>query len=114
VSGVAVASMAERRLAWRAGLEERMRDLGIDLVATPAQPITPPPIGTDSLTFAGRSEVGVSAVMCALTEPFDVNGWPAISVPCGVDDVDMPAGLQLAALPWREADCIAAAAVLST
>jgi Asp-tRNA(Asn)/Glu-tRNA(Gln) amidotransferase A subunit family amidase len=24
----------------------------------------------------------------------------------------MPAGLQLAALPWREADCLAAAAVL--
>ena len=50
--------------------------------------------------------------MCALTEVFDVNGWPAITVPCGTDAAGMPAGLQLAALPWREADCLAAAAVL--
>ena len=113
VSGVAVAAMAERRLVWRAEHEERIRDLGIDLVASPTQPTTPPPIGTESLPFAGRPEVGVSAVMCALTEPFDVNGWPAISVPCGFDGAGMPAGLQLAALPWREADCLSAAAVLS-
>ena len=52
--------------------------------------------------------------MCGLTEIFNVTGWPAISVPCGIDPLGMPVGIQLAALPWRESDCLAAAAVLAT
>ena len=112
VAAVDVAAIGERRLAWCAELEQRARAAGITLVATPSQPCTPPPVGTTSLPFAGHDEVDVSAVMCGLTEVFDVNGWPAISVPAGTDAAGMPAGLQLAALPWREADCLAAAAVL--
>jgi Asp-tRNA(Asn)/Glu-tRNA(Gln) amidotransferase A subunit family amidase len=50
--------------------------------------------------------------MCGLTEVYNVLGWPAISVPCGRDAAGMPAGVQLAALPWRESDCLAAAAVV--
>jgi aspartyl-tRNA(Asn)/glutamyl-tRNA(Gln) amidotransferase subunit A len=112
LAGIKVGAMAERRLAWSADLLERAREAGITLIATPSQPCTPPLIGTTSLPFAGR-DTDIAAVMCALTEPFDVNGWPAISVPCGTDASGMPAGLQLAGLPWREADCLAAAAVLS-
>ena len=50
--------------------------------------------------------------MCGLTQIFNILGWPAISVPCGRDDAGMPVGLQLAALPWRESYCLAAAAVV--
>jgi Asp-tRNA(Asn)/Glu-tRNA(Gln) amidotransferase A subunit family amidase len=113
VAAVDVAAMSERRLAWCADLEQRTRAAGITLIATPTQPCTPPPIGTTSLPFAGSDDVDISAVMCGLTEVFDVNGWPAITVPAGTDAAGMPSGLQLAGLPWREADCLAAAAVLS-
>jgi aspartyl-tRNA(Asn)/glutamyl-tRNA(Gln) amidotransferase subunit A len=112
LSAVQAAAIDERRLAWCAELEERTLAAGITLVATPAQPCTPPPIGAETVPFAG-SHVDVTAVMCALTEPFNVTGWPAISVPVGSDGAGMPAGLQLAALRWREADCFAAAAVVS-
>jgi aspartyl-tRNA(Asn)/glutamyl-tRNA(Gln) amidotransferase subunit A len=112
MSGVEQARIDLNRLAWCAELEQRTREAGVDLIASPTQPCTPPPIGTTALPFAGRDAVDISAVMCSLTEVFDVNGWPAISVPCGTDAAGMPAGLQLAALPWREADCLAAAAVL--
>ena len=50
--------------------------------------------------------------MCGLTQIFNILGWPAISVPSGRDDADMPVGLQLASLPWQESYCLAAAAVV--
>jgi Asp-tRNA(Asn)/Glu-tRNA(Gln) amidotransferase A subunit family amidase len=50
--------------------------------------------------------------MCGLTVVFNMLGWPAVSVPCGRDDAGLPAGIQLAALPWREDHCFAAAAAV--
>lgn len=102
------------RLGYRAELEQRIRDAGIDLIATPTQPFTPPTIGTQRVAFGGNDSVDVTTAMCALTEVFNVTGWPAISVPCGIDPLGMPVGIQLAALPWRESDCLAAGAVLAT
>jgi aspartyl-tRNA(Asn)/glutamyl-tRNA(Gln) amidotransferase subunit A len=102
------------RLDYRTELERRIRAAGIDLIATPTQAFTPPLIGTQRVAFAGNSSVDVTVAMCGLTEIFNITGWPAISVPCGIDPLGMPVGIQLAALPWREADCLAAAAVLTT
>ena len=56
------------------------------------------------------TDVGVA--MCAMTDVFNALGWPAITVPCGTDSAGMPVGLQIAALPWREADCLSPAAVV--
>ena len=101
------------RLGYTARLGEQVRAAGVDLVATPTQAFTPPTIGTRRVSFAGKDSVDVTTAMCGLTEIFNVTGWPAISVPCGIDPLGMPAGIQLAGLPWREADCLAAAAVLA-
>jgi Asp-tRNA(Asn)/Glu-tRNA(Gln) amidotransferase A subunit family amidase len=51
-------------------------------------------------------------VMCGLTDVFNVLGWPAITVPCGSDALGLPVGCQIAAAPWRESDCLAAAEVV--
>lgn len=41
-----------------------------------------------------------------LAKLWSVLGWPALSVPVGLDDRGLPAGLQLAALPEREAELV--------
>ena len=63
--------------------------------------------------FAGKPAFDVTFAMCGLTQIFNMLGWPAISVPCGRDDAGHArSGIQLAALPWRESYCLAAAAVV--
>ena len=101
------------KLEYRARARERVEAAGIDLIVTPTQPVTPPKIGEDVIVLGGR-EVDFSAGMCTLTDPFNALGWPAITVPCGTDAAGMPVGLQIVALPWREADCLAAAAVVES
>jgi aspartyl-tRNA(Asn)/glutamyl-tRNA(Gln) amidotransferase subunit A len=81
----------------------------IDLVATPAQAQTPPPIGARTIPYAGDPAMDVTYAMCGLTVIFNMLGWPAVSVPCGTDSLGLPVGIQLAALPWREDHCLAAA-----
>ena len=101
------------KLEYRGRARERVEAAGIDLIVTPTQPVTPPKIGEDVIVLGGR-EVDFSAGMCTLTDPFNALGWPAITVPCGTDEAGMPVGLQIVALPWREADCLAAAAVVES
>ena len=98
-------------LNYRARCLELIEASGIDVIVTPTQAFTPPKIGTPTIEFAGES-TDVTVGMCGLTDVFNALGWPAITVPCGVDSAGMPAGIQIAAPPWREADCLSVAAVV--
>ena len=112
MSAVDLAVTGRRRLEYRARMHEKLTTAGIDVVATPAQAISPPPIGVEQVPFAGREAFDVTSAMCGLTWIYNLLGWPAISVPCGRDALGLPVGIQLAALPWREDYCLAAAAVV--
>jgi aspartyl-tRNA(Asn)/glutamyl-tRNA(Gln) amidotransferase subunit A len=57
-----------------------------DVLISPTVPIPPPPIDGPDLTYS----------MNRNTKPFNGLGWPALSLPCGVDDLGLPVGLQLA------------------
>ncbi len=72
----------------------------LDLLALPTAPDTAPPLGV----WSPRSSW--------LTAPFNLLGWPAISVPAGTTGSGLPVGLQLVARPWREDLVVAAAAVV--
>jgi aspartyl-tRNA(Asn)/glutamyl-tRNA(Gln) amidotransferase subunit A len=67
------------------------RDL--DLLVTPTTPMTAFPIeGSEDL----RPEA------TRLTRPFNLLGWPALSLPCGVSSEGLPIGVQLVAAPGNE------------
>jgi Asp-tRNA(Asn)/Glu-tRNA(Gln) amidotransferase A subunit family amidase len=61
----------------------------VALLSTPAMPAAAPPLNTPSPT--------------TLTMPFNLLGWPAITVPVGENPAGLPLGLQLAGKPWDEA-----------
>ena len=112
LSAVTAGATLRRRLDYSGSVTERMREARVNLVANPTAPFSPPKIGTREVPFLDKRDMDISAAMCTFTRVFNVLGWPAITVPCGTDALGLPVGLQLAALPWHETDCLAAAAVL--
>jgi Asp-tRNA(Asn)/Glu-tRNA(Gln) amidotransferase A subunit family amidase len=84
----------------RAALRQRSAAIfeRIDLLSTPSQPDVAPPLGSvGSIVF---------------TAPFNILGWPAISVPAGSSADGLPFGLQLVGKPWHEATVLRAARVV--
>jgi aspartyl-tRNA(Asn)/glutamyl-tRNA(Gln) amidotransferase subunit A len=76
---------------------------GAHLVATPTIPLPAPRVG------AAHAEGLALLRFCA---PFNVLGWPALTLPSGRTPEGLPLGLQLAAAPHREAELLAAAAAV--
>jgi aspartyl-tRNA(Asn)/glutamyl-tRNA(Gln) amidotransferase subunit A len=74
----------------------------VDVLVTPTQPTTAGLIGSEVMSVDG---VGYNTVehMTRFTYPFNLSGFPAMSVPCGFDRQGLPIGLQLGAAPWQEA-----------
>ena len=71
--------------------------LDLDLLSTPTMPGAAPPLGVPAPT--------------RFTAPFNLLGWPAITVPVGATE-GMPIGLQLMGRPWHEATVLRAARVV--
>lgn len=84
------------RAAGRREFEERCR--GFDLLSTPTMPGPAPRLGVPAST--------------RFTAPFNLLGWPAISVPVGRTAEGLPLGLQLVGRPWEEATVLRAAVVV--
>jgi Asp-tRNA(Asn)/Glu-tRNA(Gln) amidotransferase A subunit family amidase len=70
----------------------------IDLLSTPTMPGPAPPLGVPAST--------------RFTAPFNLLGWPAITVPVGTTAEGLPLGLQLVGRPWDEATLLRAARVV--
>jgi aspartyl-tRNA(Asn)/glutamyl-tRNA(Gln) amidotransferase subunit A len=63
-----------------------------DVLLTPTMPMTATRIGgPDGVAYSTR-----------FTYPFNLAGFPALSIPGGFDRSGLPIGLQLAAQPWQE------------
>ena len=67
----------------------------VDLLTTPTMP-------------GGAPALGVPASL-AFTSPFNLLGWPAVSVPVGQTADRLPLGMQIIGRPWDEAGVLRAA-----
>lgn len=66
----------------------------VDALITPTLPCTTPTVGTDPITVGGEPEPVVAA-MTRFTNPWNLAGVPAGSVPVGTDDRGAPMGVQV-------------------
>ena len=82
-----------------------------DLVLTPTTATPPPRVGA----YTGRgywATGGAAAEACPFAFPWNVTGWPGISVPAGLTATGLPIGAQLLAAEGQEGLLLAVAAQL--
>ncbi|HET7093661.1 MAG TPA: amidase family protein, partial [Thermomicrobiales bacterium] len=80
----------------------------VDLLATTTAPTAATLLEGDLVT-GDDADPEVLAALINFTGPFDLTGFPAISIPCGFTAAGLPVGLQLVARPWEEDVLFAAA-----
>lgn len=80
----------------------------IDLLAGPTVPVTAFEIGKTRVDVGERT-AGAIALLTQYTRPFNLNGFPAVTVPCGFSGCGLPVGLQLAGRPLEEETVLRAA-----
>jgi aspartyl-tRNA(Asn)/glutamyl-tRNA(Gln) amidotransferase subunit A len=74
---------------------------GIDCLLTPTTPITAPRIGQTETTLDGVTH-DTRMLTTRFVRGFNVLGFPALSIPCGVSPAGLPIGLQIIARPFEE------------
>ena len=94
----------------RALFNREARDLlrEVDLLAGPMEPVTAPKLLSTEVQ-AGDRTIGTTAALTQYSRPYNITGFPAISVPCGFSDAGLPIGLQLAGRPFDEVTVLRAA-----
>ncbi|GAA1875071.1 amidase family protein [Lapillicoccus jejuensis] len=91
--------------ALRTGPERRAVETsldGVDVLVTPTMPCAPPPVGERD----GRSPVATllaAGQRVGYLNPWNLLGWPGLTVPAGVDGDGRPVAALLTARPGREA-----------
>jgi aspartyl-tRNA(Asn)/glutamyl-tRNA(Gln) amidotransferase subunit A len=87
----------------RALFNQQTRDLleEVDLLAGPTEPVTAPLLLADHVQ-AGERSVGTTSALTQYTRPYNITGFPAISIPCSFSTANMPMALQLCGRPFDE------------
>ena len=88
------------------------RALGdVDALLLPALAIEAPPLGAATVPVTGGEEP-VRTAMLRCTQPFNLSGHPAISLPCGTTPAGLPVGLQIVGHHGRTPDLLRIARVV--
>ena len=93
----------------RAALRARFRE--VDVLVLPTLPCRAPPVGTDPVEVGGEPEPVVVA-LTRLTNPWNLAGVPAGSVPAGTDRDGAPVGVQVVGAWFGEPTVVGAMAAI--
>ena len=99
-----VAAAGRARDEYRARCMEALD--GVDLLLTPTVGMVAPLADVDELTIRERG--------IRFTYPFDSLGWPALALPCGPAEEDLPASVQLAGRAGGDSRVLAAGKLLAS
>ena len=100
VSGAAYAQANNLRAACNGLLREVWA--GIDVLVCPSMPTFPYPVTAESL-YGPMPQDGLDMSPLRFTAPYDFNGAPTLSVPCGASRGGLPGSLQFIGKPFGEA-----------
>ena len=78
----------------------------VDFLVTPTAPVAAPRIEDQYVELGGeqhRVRGPGSGMVSRNTSPMNSTGLPAITVPCGFNDLDLPLGVQFIGRPFDEA-----------
>jgi aspartyl-tRNA(Asn)/glutamyl-tRNA(Gln) amidotransferase subunit A len=78
---------------------------GVDALVLPGLAVEAPPIGAATVPVKGGQEP-VRNIMLRCTQPFNLSGHPAITLPCGATKAGLPIGLQLVGHAGRTAELL--------
>lgn len=73
----------------------------VDVIVTPTTPLTATDIG-QAKAHIRTLEVGVRAHLTRCTNPWNLAGFPALTMPCGLTPDGLPVGLQVVAGPMQD------------
>ena len=104
VSGADYLDAQRLRSVWVRECRELFVDHRLDAVACPTVPTEP--------TYQVPSESYLFGPSLRLTKAFNLNGFPCVSVPVGLDNRGLPVGLQLASPPLEEPGLLSIAIAL--
>jgi aspartyl-tRNA(Asn)/glutamyl-tRNA(Gln) amidotransferase subunit A len=93
--------LAAREVQSRVRAEFDLALKQVDAIIAPTVPMTAPRIGENVVQIESTEEP-VRGALIRLNRPANFTGLPAISLPCGWSDENLPIGLQLIGNAWAE------------